>query len=466
MSRFYSPPECRILVSKWDPTVPQTMRLLTFLDRRATRRQSHHELGAPASFSATVRADDPEVNLVHNDNFAVGGGFYDQDHAFVSEGIRLVHVLRRELPNAADPWVCRFGGIILGLEDDSDGTRNLSRLTAYDPWGYLFHRPCVRCELDPASPVGAPTCLIDGVTGRATPLTTPVGDVIFPAGTRINHIAGYLLQRTIDAHGPCMIDAGDGSSANGDGNDYAGTADWGGVIEDCATLAQKFVIQKGATVGEAWQQLMETGLCKIVLRPLYDPGRPGYCAELSIFRTDSLYDGLSEWQDAHGGIPKMAWDHAGHDFAEVIHTVDGTERANKLVFYGPDGVPTGLVTSAGSVARYGQQWTEEQLIRITRSEALSTTAQKERFRRQQGRRTWQFSPVPELTYRPFQDYDVGSIIDFYHSRRLREEQPPTAWGLWQSGRCLAFDVDYSDVGVETVTGMLVSPDDLENPDAP
>lgn len=413
------------------------MPVLTFLDRRATERRYQCEFGGPSSFEGLLNANDPEINILHDEVF-LGGDFppFAPEYPFVAEGVRLLHWFRREEPEVGGPWVPRFGGFMRVTRDTGDPNVARTRFTAYDPWQVLFHRPVYRVE-----------CLNQDCSSTqdylqpqdALPGPDGVG---FLEGTELQDIALEILRRTIDLDGPCGIDAGTA---------WGGTAFYDGTIQTLAPITENLIFQQGTSVGEAWQALMDTGYIEIVVRPIYDPeNRPGYVAELDIF--DSGSAGTYPGGDYPLNQPAWSWDRSGHDLMYAERVVDGNERANHIQFYigGPAGGKVGvqLVEDLESVSRYGNEWLIETRLRTLTGESVLLQAEFERERRKAGEIVWSLTPTPEWTFRPFQDYDLGTYISVYHSRRLREE-------VWDFPRIRSFGVELSDNGVETVTGLEV-----------
>lgn len=438
MPRFYDAPESRIIISTWGPPqnpVTPTQDVLTFLDRRATDRVASFQFGGPASFSGSVSSADPEINLLNDDNYSGGIFPYFEDYPLLNEGLRLLHWFRREAPLAGLPWIVRFGGFIMETDDEGGPDVGRTRFTAYDPWQMLYRRPVYRVEcIDPAC-----TSTQDYTTPEDA-LPGPEG-VIFLEGTPLNEVVTEMLRRTIVLDGDCGIDAGTA---------WGGTADYAGTIEVLGNLTQNLVFQQGSTVGQAWQTLVETGAVEIILRPIYDPvSRPGFVCELDVFDTGNAGVYPS------GGFPlnqlPLSWDRSGHDLVRLNRSIDGRERASNVQFYvgGPSAgkVQVQLQQDAQSQGRYGNYWNVETRYRTIAGESVLDQAALDLLLRRTGIEVWDLSPTPEWTYRPFQDYDLGSYLNIYNSKRLRQAMP-SGFGLQ---RLFSFSVALSDEGTETVT---------------
>jgi hypothetical protein len=427
----------RVVISKWDPTTPQTEPVITLLDRHALNREFNAEFGGPASFTGQVWSNDPEVNILYDDNFTAPGNSepFRADYPFLAEGVRILRWFRRE--NTTQRWIIRHGGFVHFTQDAGDENTGRTQFTSWDPWQLLMRRPCyrVKCiDQDCAT-------FTDYATAEQALLGPP--GLMFRTGENIEDIVRELLRRTIVLDGPTGIDAGTA---------WGGTAFYNGTVEACGTLAKNLVFQQGTMVGQAWQQLFDTAQCEIVLRPIYDPAnRPGYVAELDIFAAGDAGD----LNCCPGGIgePMFSWDRNGHDLTRLVRTIDGRERANKVKFYigGPSAgkVPTATQTSAPSVTRFGQTWNLETRERTINGDSVVNQADRDLEEREVGLQTWELSPTPEFTWRPFQDYDLGTYIGLFNSNRLREEMRPIDL------RVRGFTVNMSNEGVETVSRLEV-----------
>ncbi len=446
MPRFYKSPTWKHLLTKRDSLV------VTDLSRLASNRRARFELGGPSSLEAFVPSDDFRVYFPWDDNFTRSDfdPFYypaSVDLPRVSEGVRFMYSFRREAPTPTTPWVIRHAGPVLELEDDADPSRRLSRFVALDPWAYLYQRPL---RLATASPTVNP---MPGEQG-----------VLFPAGTPGSEIALEFLRRTIEEDGLTYIDAGTA---------WGGTADYAGTLETTEPFIDPLHFPRGMSVGQAWEQLVETGTLDIVLTPIWDPfNRPGYCAELNIYKTVGGDPGAVFFE----GYPTFNWDRVGRSLTRINRRQDGRERANRIRAYaggagGASAPWTGQITGpdaeastsdALSATRFGESWLEATYVRQTSSETVGSLAKDDLIRRRAGLRTWRLSPTPEFSPRPFQDYMPGSPIAFYHSAKLREEQ----W--WQPNqlndqtvypRIFGFTLEISDDSLETVTELDISVDD-------
>lgn len=460
MARFHKSPTWKHILTQRDSTQ------VADLSRLASARRGRFELGGPSFIEGRVPSDDPRVYLPAADGFtrAEFDPFYypagaNVDLARLSEGVRLMYSFRREAPAAGDPWVVRHAGPILRIEDEADPDRRTSSFLCLDPWGYLYQRPVRRDDPD----LITPSIAINPMPGEQ--------GTVFPAGTTGDAIATELLRRSIEEDGTTYIDAGVA---------FGGTSDYAGTIETTARfLGDPVVFPRGTTVGQAWEQLVDTGTLDIVLTPIWDPfNRPGYCAELSIFENvggtpSDLFLGPS--------YPSFRWDRSGRHLVRISRVQEGRERANRIRAYSggtgtasnpwtghkgnEGGAPADTESTwsdAASAARYGESWFEQTYVRQIGSEHVARQAQDDLRRRRTGVRTWRLYPTPEFSPRPFQDYMPGSFVGFYHSRKLREEQwwiPENFNDQELSPRVIGFTLDISDDALETVSELDIGIDD-------
>jgi hypothetical protein len=467
MPRFYKSPTWKHLVTRRDSLV------VTDLTRLASNRTARVELGGPAFLQGFVPSDDFRVYFPTDDQFTAAefdpfyagqpDGPFGEDkwnYPRLAEGVRLMYSFRREAPAGGDPWVIRHAGPVLELEDDADPDRRTSRFVAYDPWGYLYQLPVRRADFDLVTP--DPT---------VNPMPGEQGTV-FPAGTTGDEIVTELLRRTIEEDGLTYIDAGTA---------FGGTADYAGTIDTTASFVDPIVFPRGTSVGQAWEQLVDTGTLDIVLTPIWDPlNRPGYCAELNVL---SLLGGDPGFGSVLTGFPSFRWDRTGRHLVRINHLQEGRERANRIrAFSGGTGAasnpwdPPGHVGHLGggspdleatwsdgsSSARFGESWLQQTYVRQVGAETVSRQAEDELRRRRTGARTWRLLPTPEFSPRPFQDYMPGSYLSFYHSRKLREEQwwiPNQFNDQYVFPRITGFSMDISDSTLETITALDITLDD-------
>jgi hypothetical protein len=377
---------------------------ITFLDRLATARQVTVGRNQARHAQGTVPSDSPEVNIPHTDG-----------DPFLNEGNRLVYGFRREGWNGTvGPWVCRFAGPLLHLEDNAQTDAPASPWIAMDPWAILYRRP-VRLE-DGDLPG------VDGRVFLAADLWT------YP------EIALQLLLDSITYDGTCFIDP------------TGGTVTPGGVISADVTL------QQGLSVGAAWDQLCATGRVDIELDPVYDPvGSPGICAVLIAKPTIGVTQNAAIF----------AWDLPSRSLTDISRVTDGTGRANTIQYYfGQGGPPVSLQIDAASKAKYGEYWEQQFWPGFRQAGPVTAMAARRLALVKDGVRTFTFAPAPERSPVPFDDYMPGDWAPFFASKKLRAKLGPTlVSGQWTNiPRIESFTVDIADNQTETVNPLLVSMD--------
>lgn len=404
MPRFYQAPDWRFVVTDMETVT------LTFLDRVASDRQIEYDLNTPTEITGTVPSANPEVNILHTDG-----------DPFVAEGNRLLYAFRREqtLPTL---WVIRAAGTILDIKDTGDPEVSRSQFTALDPWGYLYSRQCV----DP-----------DGVLPNENGLryeATPVGE-----------IALQLLKNTIDNAGPVGLDAGVA---------WGGTAGYGGYING-TTTAINYIVDRGKTVGEVWEDLCATELMDLEIVPIYDPvNRPGYTGELNVYKqpAPALQPRGQERPQAI-----FTWKKPPRTLSGITRELDGRRRANWIQFYTRYGaVPAGLLQSAASITKYGQyeyvQFFPDQ-IKKSRAQQWATSQLNLRKR---GIRS--VAPIPSQQQPPFlwDEFFVGDLVPVYAPNELRETVP-TADAADAYQRVYGITITVGE-GTEVISDIRVSQD--------
>jgi hypothetical protein len=375
MARFFQPPLWRHIITNLDTET------LTFLDRLATGAEIDYDLNTPTVMRTRVPSANPEVNIVS----ILGGG-----DPFVAEGARLCYSFRKDGSGKGGtaPWGVRQAGIVLDIGDEGDPTTAYSTIESLDPWGYLYTRPCVDSSGDP-----------------------PGAEGLNFFSTEVAEIALALLENTINAHGTTRIDAGTA---------WGGTAFYNGFLAS-DTVAIDYNVQRGKTVGEAWEDLCATELMDIELVPIYDPfDRPGYVSELNIYRQPGL---VEQPRGEQRPAAIFSWDRPPRTLSGITRNLNGRARANKIQFYNRFGVPAGLKTDASSVTKYGQYWYEQQFPDQVDSDRVGEWAQAQLAIRARGNR--EVLPLPSPQQPPFlyDEYFVGDRVPVYASNRLRETIP-------------------------------------------
>lgn len=405
MPRFYQAPDWRFLVTDLDSVA------VTFLDRLASERQIEYDLNTPTEIMGIVPSASPEINILHDDG-----------DPFLSEGNRLLYAFRRE--DGTPPWVCRAAGPLLLVEDTGEPEVSRTQFTAVDPWGYLYNRLCVDADGDLPNENGL----------RWT--NTPVGE-----------IALQLLKNTIVNEGSVGLDAG---------TTWGGTASYGGYING-STTAIKYVVDRGKTVGEAWEDLCATELMDLEVVPIYDPvNRPGYTAELNVYKqpAPALQPRGQERPDAI-----FTWKKPPRTLSGISRKLNGRERANWIQFYTRLGsVRAGTQIDAASIAKYGQyDFTQFFPDQIKKNRAEEWSIAQLNLRRRGVRSV---SPIPAQQQPPFlwDEFFVGDLVPVYAPNDLREKLPMAdAPDVYE--RVYGITISVSD-GTEIISDVRVSQDGI------
>jgi hypothetical protein len=381
---------------------------LTVLDKTAANRTVTPLLNAPAVATGSASSDDPRVSILDIDGFP-----------YLSEGRRLLYMFRRDYgvaglpPPGTPPWTVRFGGIIDQVEDAAQSDDATTHYTAHDPWQYMFSIPALNGE------GGLPR---NGLTYTFT---------------RGNVIVGELLKNALTFR-PNMLNAIDA------GPTYGGTAFWAGTIEDTEHLDISF--QWGHSVGQAWQELADTGTLDIVLTPVYDPvNRPGCLADLSI------YNLAGQDQPAFA----FGWDRAPRSITDISRLQDGTQRSNYVQFFlGVGGPPVPAYSDATSIAAFKEYWSMQFWPGQQVLAAVEALAQMQLLLRKNGKLTVTIDPAPERSPDPFIQFNLGDRIPVYATGgeygRFRED-------LAGYQRIYGFPLQIADDQLEAIVGLLASP---------
>lgn len=368
---------------------------LSFLDNIAINKSVVYTMNKATVQSGVVASDNPEVNIAHTDG-----------DPFLAEGNRFLLGFRRE---GLDPkWVIRSTGIVLQINDTA-GDQPKSTFTAFDPWQYLYSRPCR---------------LSDG--------SLPGEEGMTFSGQRGDEIAHALIRRTIEEDGSVFTDIG----AAG------GTAYYGGTMQ--ATPHIDITFAQGTSVGEALTQLADDGSLDIYFSPIYDPfNRPGIISELNIFNQMGSVK--------YGSV--MAWDKPGRNLTGIDRMEDGTLRANVLNLFRANSLPVGQIADAASYIKYGRYFDSQTFPAEYPISALAALAAETLLNRKVRNTTIRIDPAPEVSPVPFAAYFIGDTLPLAASRRLRKPLTATA-------RVYTLPIDIDDNSVEHVNSVEFSADSL------
>ena len=393
--------------------------VLTLLDRQATNRRVVARLNGPWEASGSVLSESPEINILSPNPWD-----FVTSQPFLAEGVRLLYGFRREFTpgTTADIWVCRFGGIILNTVDDSDSDPAITNYIAYDPWQYLYKLP-VR---DPNTGDFPPP---EGLLVAANPGSLIAFNFLF-AATQIH-----------DVFGTAHIDAG--FEFPGFGDPGAGTIFYGGTLEETAELGP-LRVQQGKSVGELFDDLCATGTMDIVMRPVYDPrNRPGVCVEMSIYDTAGI--------DRPGA--QFAYDKPGRSVTGINRITDGNQRANILRFYkGQGNRLASELADPTSPDTYGEYWLQQFFPDKPDAGTVADIAQAQLDDLKNGQITITVTPASERSASPLLEYEPGDAVPVFASSNLRE-------ALAGNFRVHEIPIDIDDLGIESVSQMLVAMDE-------
>ncbi len=368
--RYEDPPVWRLLLGA------SSGRILGLLDKRSTNRAFTFNLDEPWSHTGLVSSEDPEINIPFPD---------PTSPAYLTQNMRKIWGLRRENStppydcgfDPCGPYVCRFSGIVMTLEDIGADTPT-TRYTAYDSWQYLMSRPCRIPDTD-GEIIGA-----DGFTY---------------VDARPSDIVQEQLLLTLDQDDEVWIDMDDA---------------W---VEDSDVLTGDFTISQGESVGEVWTRCCATGMMDIILLPIFDPlNRPGMLSELHIYKEAGT--------TRHNAV--FGWSIGPHNVTELSRLVDGTQMANTVTMISGDG-DSATQIDTDSQTDYGKYYSQQVISDATSGEhnLLNKLAFEELVKRTHGVITVEFQPAPEYSPLPLRDYFVGDWVPLWSDNRLRE--PITGW---------------------------------------
>lgn len=403
--RATDPPLWRTIITNLDS------RTLSVFDQRAKERAYALTFNGASSHVGRVAADDPEVHTAALDG-----------DPLLAPNNRLAFCLRREKGAAAldssapYPWVPRFSGLVEQTEDAS-GDVPTTRYTAYDAWQYWYSRR-----------------LIDPLTNDP-----PGRNGINYAPVALSDVAQLLLAASEAADGPLLVDLSS--------------------IDSMDTALTPIKFDRGMSLGDAFDRMVESGTIEFKLNPIYDPvNRPGVLNELVI-------------RPAIGNRQDNAifhWDTGNRsNISNLTRIVDGTRLANKIVFYaGQGGEPVTTQTNATSIAKYGEYWMEQFLSNNYVVGLVETLAQATLRIHTDGLQAITFTPTPEIAPMPLRDYQVGDYVPVWASRNFRDpiapdlDNPPSGTTEDPNGwlRVFAIPIEVDDNGVEQVRAILTSQD--------
>lgn len=360
---------------------------ITDYSKLASDRVVEVVLNAPLSMSGTVPSDNPQVWIPYD-----GDGY---DDPYLNEGTRLLWGLRRE--SSTPPYYTVRAATIVQLVNDEAAQDNArTAFTGWDPWHYMMSRPA---------------CNLDG--------TLPGPNGLQYVNTQASVIIAELLHNTIVNHGFAYIDAGDGTQVGPQYQDYGGSAEYNGTLEIGVGMLlgvppdPPFTIAQGTSVGEAWRQITDLGVCDIILEPIYVPtGRTvliGPTVHYNFLVQLNVYEAAGSIVDE----AIFAWNTPGRSLVGLSRQEDGSGRANKIQFFAGQGGVNGAgvpQTGAAAVTKYGEYWAQQFFPSATAAFQVTDLASQQLALRASGRTTVTFTPAPERSPRPWQDYYLGDRV--------------------------------------------------------
>ena len=376
--------------------------VITFLDRLASDRTVEFTLNAPAIVTGKLPSDNPEVNIA----------FDADDEPFVSYSNRLLYMFRRE--GTPTCWVCRFGGVVMQLQDQGASDNASTTYTAFDPWQVLYHRPVITA--DGNSLLGP-----NGITYKGTTADVIVDDLM-------TNMWAYETAAG-SAHPDAFIDFGQ-------------TAFYTGTMETAHDV-QWMNFDQSTSVGDALSKLCESGMCDIILEPVYDINRPGIVAQMSVYMPPA---------GSHRNSMIMAWDKPSRSLTGIDALYDGASIVNRTKYSQNQGPPVDLLDNLPSVAKYGSYWEQTMFTGDKSLLNVLFVMQSELILRGSGKTTYKVNPVPGRSPIPFVEYGLGDQLPVYASSKMRQEIGPTlTTGQWaQMSRVYGITVTLSDDETEQV----------------
>jgi hypothetical protein len=396
----------------------------TNLDKLAANQSIKYVLDEPWQFTCDLPSDNPEIyRTTTNDGYPL-----------VSYGNRLIYGLRREEPPDGPPWVCRFSGVITILQDEAASDEPVTHLTADDAWGWAKSLPVL--NPDGSLPGQNGVTYVDK-TGDFIAL-----DVIANAYAWMEATPGF---KTPDGHWKWT------AFGNGHANLFVDISS--GTFETTDVIP-KITFQQGASVADAWTQLVQTGSLDVVLEPIYRPrSQQGVLAVLNVYA------------EAGGDKPNavFGWDMWPRNLVGVDALRDGTQIENWAQFYA-GGLAAPKQSSSGSIDTYAPYWVQRNYSGPSDVAAVELLALAEVALRKKGKRTLQIDPTPERAPDPFTEYFLGDEVYVWAGRRLAPAGNALRGGVRSSSppappspnRVYGFEVSLADDQVETITNLLLT----------
>lgn len=381
---------------------------ITEYSKLASARYVELSLNQPLKVGGSVPSDNSLVNLPIPSTL----GTFTVDDSYLSEGIRLLWAFRKE-STTSPYYTVRAATLIQMVEDAAEQDDATTSFVGYDPWQLLFSRVVRNSDGD-----------VPGKDGLSFTNTSPLT------------IIGSLLQWTIDAEGHAYIDAG---------LSFGGTTFYTGNLEAGPGIDINF--PRGTSVGEAWQMVCDMGICDIILSPIYDPrNRPNYLVELNV------YNQAGETRDEQ----RFAWNQPGRSLVGLNRQIDGTVRANRLIYgAGYAGYRDALTDEDDifSISKFGYYSVNQMFPAALSLSETTPLAQQQLLLRRAGRTTVRFTPAPERSPEPWVDYQLGDRVPVFASReKFRYPLDRDPLGVTTGyQRIYGWRADIADDALEAVT---------------
>jgi hypothetical protein len=273
-----------------------------------------------------------------------------------------------------------------------------TRYVAYDPWQMLYKRPV-----------------------RDAAGVLPPADGQVRTGETARDILVDLLTASETYDGPTYIDYTNGLELNQ------------------TAVISEITFQQGMTIGEAMDELVDTGTIDIVLKPVFD-----------VFASPVVISQLETYVLAGAFSPDviMAWDQPGRTLVGLGNMREGQGRENEIRYhYGQGGTAVGTITDAASQTRFGTYFAEKFFPGQTSQAAVELLADKILLNASTGRRTLVADPSPERGKQPFVDYNPGDRVIVNASANFLEQ-------LDTEQRIMAIPIAITDDGIEAVNGLV------------
>lgn len=406
------------------------LRMTTWAQGLWVERAIMKNLNQPTVITGGVYPDDFRVN-----------GVFDDFYRRVAQSNRILLAWRRD-GITAPYWNLRAAGIIMQPDDSGDDSSILSRITAYDPWKLLEARP-VMDSLGQLPPSGGAT---NGLQ---------LG--ILNAGATGDKIALWVLGNTIYFQGGVFIDAG---SAYGGTTQYDARLASGDVVLE-TTGAINLTANSGMTVADVWNQLVTAGNMDIVLTPIWDPSR--HVVNPSTGKVEYFTHELNIYKLAGKYRPnaRFSWDRLNRSTSNVERVHDATPGSffdKVLYFVGQGGPPINggaPIINPAALAAFGSYWATQYFPSESQAALdgpLTLAYAKQALSlAKQGARTVTITTIPERAPIPLSAYDIADFVSVHASERLR-----TPIDGFERVQTIPIAID--DNGIETVRGLVVSPD--------